>query len=55
MLNGFSGHGLQMSPAAGRAGAELLEHGRFQTLDLGIFGFDRCMGLAPPVLELGIV
>lgn len=56
MLNGFSGHGLQMSPATGRAAAELLDHnGHFQTLDLKIFCFDRCMGLADPVLEMGIV
>jgi hypothetical protein len=44
-----------MSPAAGRAAAELLDHGRFQTLDVSIFSFDRCMGIAEPVLEVGIV
>ena len=54
-VNGFSGHGLQHSPAAGRAAAELLVEGRFRTLDLSIFGYDRCMGLAEPVLEVGIV
>ena len=55
LLNGFSGHGLQQSPAVGRAAAELLEFGSFQTLDLSIFGFGRCMGMAPPVFEVGIV
>ena len=55
LLNGFSGHGLQQSPAVGRAAAELIETGRFQTLDLRIFSFNRCMGMAPPVLEAGIV
>lgn len=56
MVNGFSGHGLQQSPAAGRAAAELLvANGKFQTLDLGVFSFDRCCGQRPPVFELGIV
>ena len=55
MLNGFSGHGLQQSPAAGRVAAELIETGRFHSLDLSIFSFDRCMGFAEPVLEEGIV
>jgi len=43
MVCGFTGHGLQHSPAAGRAAAELLEfgQGQFQTLDLSILGFDR--------------
>lgn len=56
MLNGFSGHGLQQSPATGRAGAELINYGRFTSLDLDIFSFKRCYGKdEPPVFELGIV
>ena len=53
-LNGFSGHGLQHAPAAGRAVAELVEHGAFRTLDLSLFSFDRVIE-GRPVLETGIV
>lgn len=53
-LNGFSGHGLQQAPAAGRAAAELIEHGRFTSLDLSLFAFDRVLEKRP-VREEGIV
>lgn len=39
--NGFSGHGLQQSPATGRAVMELIVHGGFRTLDLSPFGYER--------------
>lgn len=39
--NGFSGHGIQGAPAVGRALAERLVHGRYVTLDLSIFGYER--------------
>jgi len=41
--NGFSGHGLQQSPATGRAVAELIVHKRFASLDLTLFGYERVM------------
>ncbi|EED88199.1 hypothetical protein THAPSDRAFT_264439, partial [Thalassiosira pseudonana CCMP1335] len=53
MINGFSGHGLQQSPSAGRAGAELLSQHGFKSLDLSIFSFDRLID-GKPVFEEGI-
>lgn len=38
---GFSGHGLQMSPAAGNAVAELFLYKEFRKIDLNAFSFDR--------------
>ena len=40
-LNGFSGHGLQQSPAMGRATAEWIMHGAYQTLDFTPFHYER--------------
>jgi sarcosine oxidase len=39
--NGFSGHGMQQSPAVGRGISELIIHGRYQTLDLTDFSVER--------------
>ncbi len=42
-INGFSGHGLQQSPAMGRGLSELLVHGGYRTLDLSAFSYDRVL------------
>ena len=39
--NGFSGHGLMMSPATGRIVSELVRTGRSSTFDIGVFAPDR--------------
>ncbi|GCL63754.1 NAD(P)/FAD-dependent oxidoreductase [Pseudaquabacterium pictum] len=43
LCNGFSGHGLQHAPAAGRGLAELLLTGGFETLDLSAFSPQRVL------------
>jgi len=46
-MNGFSGHGLQQSPAMGRGIAEHIVSGTYQTLDLSAFGFERILTKTP--------
>ncbi|KAG2470020.1 FXRD1 protein, partial [Polypterus senegalus] len=51
---GFSGHGIQQAPAVGRAIAELILDGDFQTLDLTNLGFKRLF-IGEKMLERNIV
>lgn len=51
---GFSGHGLMHAPAAGLAVAELILQGRFETLDLARFGYERVQR-NEPYRERGII
>ena len=46
-MNGFSGHGVQQSPAMGRGMAELIVHGEYRSLDLSPFHFDRVLSGTP--------
>ena len=54
LCTGFSGHGLQLSPAAGRAIAELVVYGKYQTLDLNRFSFDRIVD-NKPIMEKAVI
>ena len=49
-----SGHGLQQSPGAGRAIAELITTGDYQTVDVSCFGFERVLR-DEPLYEQSIV
>jgi FAD-dependent oxidoreductase domain-containing protein 1 len=52
--NGFSGHGAQQAAAAGRAVAELIVHGAFQTIDLARLGYSR-VAERRPLLERNVI
>ncbi len=52
--NGFSGHGLQQSPAVGRGIAELIVHGEYQTIDMGPLGYERIQA-GQPLRELNVI
>ncbi len=52
--NGFSGHGMQQSPAVGRALSELVAYGAYRSLDLRAFGWNRVLE-NKPLLEINVV
>ena len=54
MACGYSGHGIMHAPASGRALAELILDGGYQTLDLSAFGYGR-VPAGRPYRERGIV
>jgi len=53
-MNGFSGHGLQQSPAMGRAISELIAYGSFRELDLSPLGYERVLS-GEPLLEKAVI
>ena len=52
--NGFSGHGLQQSPAVGRGVSEWITYSAFRTLDLSEIGYDRVVR-NEPFLEKAVI
>lgn len=54
MLAGFSGHGLMHAPGCGLAMTELLLRGRYETIDLTRFGWQRVIDNVP-LRERGII
>ena len=53
-VNGFSGHGLQQSPAMGRATAEYLTYGCYRSLDLTPFSYER-IARNEPFIEQAVI
>lgn len=53
-LNGFSGHGLQQSPAMGRGTAEYLTYGEYRSLDMTPFNYERIVN-NNPIIEKAVI
>jgi FAD-dependent oxidoreductase domain-containing protein 1 len=52
--NGFSGHGLQQAPAAGRALSEWIASGDYETIDMRPLGYER-IAANQPYRELNVI
>jgi len=52
--NGFSGHGLQQAPAAGRALSEWIATGDYETIDMRPLGYER-IAANQPYRELNVI
>ena len=52
--NGFSGHGLQQAPAAGRALSEWIATGNYETIDVRPLGYER-IAANRPYRELNVI
>ena len=52
--NGFSGHGLQQAPAAGRALSEWIATGDYETIDVRPLGYER-IAANQPYEELNVI
>jgi glycine/D-amino acid oxidase-like deaminating enzyme len=53
-VTGFSGHGLQQGPAAGRAVSELIAYGGYKTIDMSEVGYERIVENRP-FLEKAVI
>jgi glycine/D-amino acid oxidase-like deaminating enzyme len=54
LANGFSGHGLQQSPAVGRAISEWIAYGGWRTLDLTPLSVERILANRP-LIERNVI
>jgi FAD-dependent oxidoreductase domain-containing protein 1 len=54
LMTGFSGHGLQQAPAAGRAIAEHILHNGWRTIDMDALSFQRIVQ-GRPLIERAVV
>ena len=47
VVTGFSGHGIMHASAAGQGIAELIDKGRFETVDLARLSYERVLRQQP--------